>query len=99
GPTGISAKAAARPGGRLHGARITLPYPSVGATETVLLSAVLAEGKTVLRNAATEPVVFGLALVLQRIAADIDRCLDLCIVAVGVGGRLPASLRLAVGRL
>jgi UDP-N-acetylglucosamine 1-carboxyvinyltransferase len=48
-PTGISAKAA-----RLRGARITLPYPSVGATETVLLSAVLAEGKTVLRNAAIE---------------------------------------------
>src|SRR5690348_9041232 len=43
GPTGISAKAA-----RLHGARITLPYPSVGATEPVLLAAGLAEGKTVL---------------------------------------------------
>src|SRR5258705_11367681 len=44
GPTGISAKAA-----RLHGARITLPYPSLGATQTVLLSAVLAEGNAVLR--------------------------------------------------
>jgi len=38
GPTGITARAA-----RLRGARITLPYPSVGATETVLLSAVLAD--------------------------------------------------------
>ena len=42
---GISAKA-----DRLRGARITLPYPSVGATETVLLSAVLAEGRTVLQR-------------------------------------------------
>ncbi len=47
---GVLAKAS-----RLRGARIELPYPSVGATETVLLSAVLAEGKTVLKGAATEP--------------------------------------------
>src|SRR5579864_446601 len=57
GPNGITARAT-----RLHGTRIDLPYPSVGATETVLLSAVLAEGKTVLRNAATEPEVVELAL-------------------------------------
>ena len=50
----------------------TLPYPSVGATETVLLSAVLAEGKTVLRNAATEPEVVELALFLQRMGAQIE---------------------------
>jgi len=68
GPDGISAKAA-----RLHGARITLPYPSVGATETVLLSAVLAEGKTVLQGAATEPEVVELALFLQRMGAPADR--------------------------
>ena len=49
---GVDAKATP-----LHGARIDLPYPSVGATETVLLSAVLAEGTTVLENAATEPEV------------------------------------------
>ena len=52
GPGGITARAS-----RLYGARIDLPYPSVGATETVLLTAVRAEGKTVLRNAATEPEV------------------------------------------
>ena len=67
GPTGISARAA-----RLYGARIDLPYPSVGATETVLLTAVRAEGKTVLRNAATEPEVVELALFLQRMGAQIE---------------------------
>ncbi len=57
---------------RLRGARIELPYPSVGATETVLLSATLAEGRTVLRNAATEPEVNELALFLQRMGARIE---------------------------
>lgn len=64
---GIRAKAS-----RLYGAKIELPYPSVGATETVLLSAVLAEGRTVLRNAATEPEVNELALFLQRMGARIE---------------------------
>ena len=79
GPTGITAKAT-----RLHGARITLPYPSVGATETVLLSAVLADGKTVLRNAATEPEVVELALFLQRMGAKIELSPDRRIVIEGV---------------
>src|SRR6202012_4471142 len=94
GPTGISAKAA-----RLHGARITLPYPSVGATETVLLSAVLAEGKTVLRNAATEPEVVELALFLQRMGAHIELSPDRRIVIEGVPALKPATTRLAGDRL
>lgn len=65
---GIRAKAT-----RLHGAKLELPYPSVGATETVLLTAVLAEGRTVLRNAATEPEVIELALFLQRMGARIEQ--------------------------
>jgi len=64
---GIVAKAS-----QLRGARIDLPYPSVGATETVLLTATLAEGRTVLRNAATEPEVIELALFLQRMGARIE---------------------------
>ncbi|MGH3247717.1 MAG: UDP-N-acetylglucosamine 1-carboxyvinyltransferase, partial [Trebonia sp.] len=94
GPTGISAKAT-----RLHGARITLPYPSVGATETVLLSAVLAEGKTVLRNAATEPEVVELALFLQRMGAHIELSPDRRIVIEGVPKLKAASTRLAGDRL
>lgn len=63
---GITAKAT-----RLRGTRLALPYPSVGATETVLLTAALAEGRTVLRNAATEPEVIELALFLQRMGARV----------------------------
>ena len=69
---------------RLRGARIELPYPSVGATETVLLSAVLAEGKTVLKGAATEPEVTELALFLQRMGASIELQPDRRIVIEGV---------------
>lgn len=65
-PEGIRARAT-----RLRGTRFSLPYPSVGATETVLLTAALAEGRTVLRNAATEPEVIELALFLQRMGARI----------------------------
>ncbi len=64
---GLEAKAT-----RLKGAHIKLPYPSVGATETVLLSAVLAEGRTVLDGAATEPEIIELALFLQRMGARIE---------------------------
>ncbi|PRZ40668.1 UDP-N-acetylglucosamine 1-carboxyvinyltransferase [Antricoccus suffuscus] len=54
---------------RLHGTKIELPFPSVGATEQVLLAAVLAEGKTELRNAATEPEISDLIAVLQKMGA------------------------------
>jgi UDP-N-acetylglucosamine 1-carboxyvinyltransferase len=94
GSDGITARA-----GALHGARIDLPYPSVGATETVLLSAVLAEGKTVLRGAATEPEVVELALFLQRMGAHIELSPDRRIVIEGVPSLRGASTRLAGDRL
>jgi len=94
GPDGITARAS-----RLHGARIDLPYPSVGATETVLLSAVRAEGKTVLRNAATEPEVVELALFLQRMGAHIELSPDRRIVIEGVPRLRGASRWLAGDRL
>lgn len=76
---GIRAKAT-----RLVGTRIELPYPSVGATETALLAAVLAEGRTVIRNAATEPEIIELALFLQRMGAGIAFSPDRRIVVDGV---------------
>lgn len=60
------------PTGRLHGANIHLPYPSVGATEQVLLTAVRAEGTTELRNAAIEPEIMDLIAVLQKMGAIIS---------------------------
>ena len=50
----------------LHGAEITLRFPSVGATETLLLAAALAQGETTLRGAAREPEIEDLAAFLNR---------------------------------
>jgi UDP-N-acetylglucosamine 1-carboxyvinyltransferase len=91
---GIHAKA-----GRLAGARITLPYPSVGATESVLLSAVLAEGRTVISNAAVEPEVAELALFLQRMGAGIEFQPDRRIIIEGADRLQGATIRLAGDRL
>ncbi|WP_433677211.1 UDP-N-acetylglucosamine 1-carboxyvinyltransferase [Microbacterium gorillae] len=56
----------------LHGANIHLPYPSVGATEQVLLTAVRADGQTELKNAAIEPEIMDLIAVLQKMGAIIS---------------------------
>ncbi|ALJ20109.1 UDP-N-acetylglucosamine 1-carboxyvinyltransferase [Microbacterium sp. No. 7] len=56
----------------LHGANISLPYPSVGATEQVLLTAVRAKGTTELRGAAIEPEIMDLIGVLQKMGAIIS---------------------------
>ncbi|MFT4123773.1 MAG: UDP-N-acetylglucosamine 1-carboxyvinyltransferase [Microbacteriaceae bacterium] len=55
----------------LRGAEIELPYPSVGATEQVLLTAVLAQGVTELKNAAIEPEIMDLVAILQKMGAII----------------------------
>jgi UDP-N-acetylglucosamine 1-carboxyvinyltransferase len=52
---------ATSPNGRLQGAKIYLDYPSVGATETLMMAATLAEGETILDNAAKEPEIVDLA--------------------------------------
>lgn len=56
---------------RLVGARVDLPYPSVGATEQVLLTAVRAQGTTELTNAAIEPEIMDLIAILQKMGAII----------------------------
>jgi UDP-N-acetylglucosamine 1-carboxyvinyltransferase len=89
----------ARMRGRLQGTRIELPYPSVGATETILLSAVLAEGRTVIHNAATEPEVVELALFLQRMGAHIALRPDRRFVIEGVERLSGAQTRLHGDRL
>jgi UDP-N-acetylglucosamine 1-carboxyvinyltransferase len=55
----------------LRGAEIRLPQPSVGATENLLIAAVLAEGKTVIGNAAQEPEIVDVAACLTAMGADI----------------------------
>jgi UDP-N-acetylglucosamine 1-carboxyvinyltransferase len=58
--------------GRLHGATIVFPFVSVGATENLLMAASLAEGQTVLANAAREPEIGDLAKCLCAMGARID---------------------------
>jgi UDP-N-acetylglucosamine 1-carboxyvinyltransferase len=69
---------------RLRGTRLELPYPSVGATEQVLLTAVRAEGVTELRNAALEPEIVDLICVLQKMGAIISVHTDRVIRITGV---------------
>ena len=61
----------------LHGTKIALQYPSVGATEQLLLTAVRADGLTELKGAAVEPEILDLIAVLQKmgslISVDTDR--------------------------
>ena len=56
----------------LHGASIKLDFPSVGATENILTAAVLAEGTTVLDNAAREPEIVDLCTILSEMGAKIS---------------------------
>ncbi len=58
--------------GRLSGAEITFPQPTVTGTENVLLAAALARGRTVLRNAALEPEIVDLARLLSAMGAHIE---------------------------
>jgi UDP-N-acetylglucosamine 1-carboxyvinyltransferase len=69
---------------RLQGTKLALPYPSVGTTEQVLLTAVRAEGLTELRNAATEPEILDLINVLQKMGAMISVDTDRTIRIEGV---------------
>lgn len=93
-PEGIEAKAR-----ELHGARIRLPFPSVGATETVLMAATLAHGRTILENAAIEPEVVELALFLQRMGARIELRTDRRFVIEGVDKLSGATQRLGGDRI
>lgn len=69
---------------RLTGAKLELPYPSVGATEQVLLTAVKADGITELKGAAVEPEIHDLIHVLQKMGAIITVQTDRTIRIEGV---------------
>ena len=68
----------------LKGTKIELPYPSVGATEQVLLTATIAEGKTELTGAAIEPEIIDLISILQKMGAIISVDTDRVIRIEGV---------------
>ncbi|WP_374719847.1 UDP-N-acetylglucosamine 1-carboxyvinyltransferase [Parageobacillus toebii] len=57
--------------GRLRGAKIYLDFPSVGATENIMMAAVLAEGTTIIENCAKEPEIVDLANFLNAMGAKV----------------------------
>lgn len=69
---------------RLHGANIKLPFPSVMSTENFLISASLAQGVTIIENAAMEPEIIDLIKLLQKMGAIIEIKIDRRIVVEGV---------------
>jgi len=56
---------------KLIGSRVVLDFPSVGATENIMMAAVRAEGETVIENAAREPEIADLAAFLNRMGAKV----------------------------
>ncbi|GDZ92780.1 UDP-N-acetylglucosamine 1-carboxyvinyltransferase [Planktothrix agardhii CCAP 1459/11A] len=69
---------------RLKGARIYLDYPSVGATETLMMAATLADGETIIENAAQEPEVIDLANFCRAMGARIHEAGSKTIIISGV---------------
>ncbi|HSG79951.1 MAG TPA: UDP-N-acetylglucosamine 1-carboxyvinyltransferase, partial [Acidimicrobiia bacterium] len=83
----------------LRGAEVFLEFPSVGATENLLLGAVLARGTTVIGNAAREPEIEDLATLLREMGADITGAGTSTIEVSGVGELWPARHRVVPDRL
>ena len=85
--------------GDLHGAQIWLDFPSVGATENILMAAVLAEGTTVIDNAAREPEIVDLCTMLQQMGAKIDGCGSSTLTVHGVDALQPTEHRVIGDRI
>lgn len=76
---------------RLKGAQVWLPFPSVGATENIVMAAVLADGVTVLDNAAREPDVVDICTMLVQMGARIDGIGTSTLEITGVDGLHPTD--------
>ena len=96
--------------GPAHGARVALDFPSVGATENLLMASVLAQGETVIDNAAREPEIADLAAMLSEMGARIEGAGSPSITITGVttltaadhtvvGDRIEAGTYLIAGAL
>ena len=84
---------------RLKGTRVLLEFPSVGATENLLMAAVLAEGTTVIENAAREPEIQDLAAFFQACGARIVGAGTPTIEIEGVDELAPTSHRIISDRI
>jgi UDP-N-acetylglucosamine 1-carboxyvinyltransferase len=83
----------------LHGAQIWLDFPSMGATENILMAAVLAEGTTVIDNAAREPEIVDLCTMLQQMGAKIEGSGSSTLTVHGVSSLQPTQHRVIGDRI
>lgn len=83
----------------LHGAQIWLDFPSVGATENILMAAVLASGTTVLDNAAREPEIVDLCTMLQQMGGKIEGAGTSTLTVHGVDSLQPTEHRVIGDRI
>ena len=87
------------PGGRLRGARITTDMITVTGTENLLMAACLADGETVIENAAQEPEVVDLAHMLTAMGAEIQGAGTSCLRIRGVSQLQGASHSIVADRI
>ncbi|HEU5470034.1 MAG TPA: UDP-N-acetylglucosamine 1-carboxyvinyltransferase [Actinophytocola sp.] len=83
----------------LHGAQIWLDFPSVGATENILMAAVLASGTTVIDNAAREPEIVDLCTMLQQMGGKIEGAGTSTLTVHGVDALQPTEHRVIGDRI
>ncbi|MBD8507879.1 UDP-N-acetylglucosamine 1-carboxyvinyltransferase [Hoyosella sp. G463] len=83
----------------LHGADIRLAFPSVGATENILMAAVLSKGRTILDNAAREPEIVDLCIMLSRMGARIEGAGSSTLTVTGVDSLKPVDHRVIGDRI
>jgi UDP-N-acetylglucosamine 1-carboxyvinyltransferase len=83
----------------LHGASIRLAFPSVGATENILMASVLANGETVIDNAAREPDIVDLCNMLGRMGAQIEGAGTSTLTIQGVRTLRPTTHRVIGDRI
>jgi UDP-N-acetylglucosamine 1-carboxyvinyltransferase len=83
----------------LRGAQIWLDFPSVGATENILMAAVLASGTTVIDNAAREPEIVDLCTMLQQMGGKIEGAGTSTLTVHGVDALQPTEHRVIGDRI
>lgn len=84
---------------KLNAQKLILEYPSVGATENIIMAATLTEGKTTIVNAALEPEVLDLINILKKMGANISILAPATIEIVGVSTLSPVEHAVMCDRL
>ena len=84
---------------KLKGAKIYLDFPSVGATETIMMAATHSEGETIIENAAQEPEIADLAAFLNKCGAKIEGAGKDIIKITGVGRLKSADYKVMPDRI